>query len=715
MKKLFTILFLTFLLGSVSYAQLKIGLPAGAAQSSSILDLSNTDDGTKALSLPRVANTAMIILPVNGMLVYDISSNSIKAYENGVWLSYSSQAAATPAVGVNCVASAVNALYTQNNVLTAANTVTVVVVNNSFSAVTITPSTTDVVLSGTGAAGMTVASFSPATVSPGSGGGTSIITYTLSGTPTTVGTFTATWTKLSLTCAKTGTVCLDIAPITVSNTTTPATLPLTTVAGNTVDFTAAGGVPNTALTWVMSSYPATGIFSNATTGTGAAAQAILVAGASGNITVTYTATNACGLIKTGTQTANVNPLFVNCATSAINGIYTQNIALTAANNITMKLVNNGNAATTVTPSTADIVFSGTAGISLTTVSPASISIPANGGTATITYSLGGTPTSIGAFTANWTNGVLACVKSGLVCATMTPVTVSSTTTPATLPATIVAGNSINFTAAGGTPNTGYTWTMTSSPATGVFSNTASGTGTTAQAILVANTSGLVTIVFTSTNACGFTVTGTQTATTGDAVRSALVAGGCTSCSVYDAAAANTWVQVTAAEYAQIDNFVTVSLGAANETIMSITPNATQGAGYTWSGYGSNYSPIPAYAYIVAFSGWGFTNSTGPTNVGLRYSTTSTSTGFSNYSTPNLILNGNGTYKRLYNVMKKPANLNNSAGAAVALYGGASAWAAQTTLAGQAQYYQTGDVSDVSGNNNNSVPMYQVKATTIKKW
>ena len=58
MKKLFTILLLTCVLGSVSFAQVKIGLPAGAPQASAVLDLSNMGDGTRGVALPRVANTA---------------------------------------------------------------------------------------------------------------------------------------------------------------------------------------------------------------------------------------------------------------------------------------------------------------------------------------------------------------------------------------------------------------------------------------------------------------------------------------------------------------------------------------------------------------------------------------------------------------------------------------------------------------------------------
>lgn len=287
-------------------AQVKIGLPVGTAQSSSVLDLSNTGTGglTKGLIIPSVTNTASIATPYNGMIVYDLSSTCTKAYENGAWTGCLSQPA-TPAVAVNCSASAINGLYTTNTALTVSNTITMVLTNNSFSAVTITPSTSDIVFSGTAAPGITVSSVSPASVSPGAGGGTSTITYTLNGTPTTAGSFTATWTKLSLSCTKTSNVCTAISAITVTNTTTPSTLPIPVVTGNTINFTAAGGTPNTGLSWTMTSSPSSGIFSNTASGTGTTAQAVLVGGAEGTVTITFTATNACGSTVTGTQTVGM--------------------------------------------------------------------------------------------------------------------------------------------------------------------------------------------------------------------------------------------------------------------------------------------------------------------------------------------------------------------------------------------------------------------------
>lgn len=80
MKK--TITSLLLLAGLCATAQVKIGDNPTTIGSSSVLELESTN---KAFVITRVANTAAITNPVNGMLVYDLSSNCVKFYENGVW------------------------------------------------------------------------------------------------------------------------------------------------------------------------------------------------------------------------------------------------------------------------------------------------------------------------------------------------------------------------------------------------------------------------------------------------------------------------------------------------------------------------------------------------------------------------------------------------------------------------------------------------------
>ncbi len=63
-------------------AQVKIGDNPGTIGTSSLLELESTD---KALVIPRVANTAAIATPVDGMLIYDNSATCLKMRNNGSW------------------------------------------------------------------------------------------------------------------------------------------------------------------------------------------------------------------------------------------------------------------------------------------------------------------------------------------------------------------------------------------------------------------------------------------------------------------------------------------------------------------------------------------------------------------------------------------------------------------------------------------------------
>ena len=79
MKKI-SITILALCISVISFAQVGIGTNTPVA--GSILELKAAD---KALLLTRVVSTAAVTNPVNGMMVYDISSNCIKGYQNGAW------------------------------------------------------------------------------------------------------------------------------------------------------------------------------------------------------------------------------------------------------------------------------------------------------------------------------------------------------------------------------------------------------------------------------------------------------------------------------------------------------------------------------------------------------------------------------------------------------------------------------------------------------
>ncbi len=60
----------------------QMGINSPVPETDALLELKSTN---KALLITRVANTAAIANPVNGMILYDNSSNCVKAYENSAW------------------------------------------------------------------------------------------------------------------------------------------------------------------------------------------------------------------------------------------------------------------------------------------------------------------------------------------------------------------------------------------------------------------------------------------------------------------------------------------------------------------------------------------------------------------------------------------------------------------------------------------------------
>jgi hypothetical protein len=184
------------------YQMGKIGIGTTTPSSSAILDLVATD---KALLLPRVANTAAIATPVNGMLIYDNASNCIKGYENGAWTNCYSSGGSSASVIQDCNTNGFQGNFYNGQVLSGTS-YSVKITNNSFSSATIAFAAADVVL--TGVLGMTVGTptGSPALTS-GSitlvAGQSVVVSYPITGTPSSKGTLTAKWTKLALTCTKT--------------------------------------------------------------------------------------------------------------------------------------------------------------------------------------------------------------------------------------------------------------------------------------------------------------------------------------------------------------------------------------------------------------------------------------------------------------------------------------------------------------------------------
>lgn len=195
------LLSLLLLLSTLAFSQ--VGIGTVTPHVGSVLDLTASDKG---VLLPRVANTAAIAAPTNGLLVYDISASCLKSYENGAWSSCLSGDKSASVV-VDCNTNAFVGSYNASVAMSASNKFSVTIRNNSFANASLTFATTDLVLSGV--SGITVASVSPTTASLTSGQ-SQLVEYTLTGTPASTGTLTGTWTKSVLNCVKTVPVLLQL-------------------------------------------------------------------------------------------------------------------------------------------------------------------------------------------------------------------------------------------------------------------------------------------------------------------------------------------------------------------------------------------------------------------------------------------------------------------------------------------------------------------------
>ncbi|RYD89207.1 MAG: hypothetical protein EOP54_25980, partial [Sphingobacteriales bacterium] len=206
MKKI--VCFLVLCLAISGYGQVKIGTNPNTIGQSSLLEL---ESGSLGLLVPRVATTASVLTPSNGMVVYDLSSQCLKSYENGTWSKCLSFGQAVPqGVVVNCAGSALNGSYNQNSATGSGATFTLVYTNNSFTPVSISNASSDITLSGA-SAGLTVGTPNPASITNLASGSSITVTYPIIGTPSAaIGQIlTATFAKFNLSCAKTAVIGLN--------------------------------------------------------------------------------------------------------------------------------------------------------------------------------------------------------------------------------------------------------------------------------------------------------------------------------------------------------------------------------------------------------------------------------------------------------------------------------------------------------------------------
>ena len=108
------IIILSLALFSITSVFSQVGIGTTTVESSVILQLDATD---KALLLPRVTNTAAIITPVNGMLIFDVSQNCIRGYQNGSWTACYASGTRAPVVVADTATVLEDATTTSINVI----------------------------------------------------------------------------------------------------------------------------------------------------------------------------------------------------------------------------------------------------------------------------------------------------------------------------------------------------------------------------------------------------------------------------------------------------------------------------------------------------------------------------------------------------------------------------------------------------------------------
>jgi hypothetical protein len=188
----------------------------------------------------------------------------------------------------------------------------------------------------------------------------------------------------------------------------------------------------------------------------------------------------------------------------------------------------------------------------------------------------------------------------------------------------------------------------------------------------------------------------------------------TSIAAYDAATVNSWVNITAAEYA---NLLTVVSGAAKYATPEIYMNTSSSGG--WSpdytiGGSDNVAKVPASSYIIAWSvrtGNGIASSLGSK---LKVSA-SRNSGYTDYGNPLPAIGNIAVNTRVYFVLKTPFMITPPTPSYTALYNALTFFLGNNTFSSSGpEYYGGGDVSSISLSFT-SDSYSQVISTPTRQW
>jgi len=597
----------------------QVGIGTTNPHVGAILDLTSID---KSLLVPRVANTAAITSPTNGMIIYDLSSTCFKAYQNNTW---------SDCLGNNGALSTIACASTTNSgpIIQGVNTTSVAYFINYTGGNGGTHAGQTV--NSTGVTGLT-AICNGGTFANGNG----TLIYTIVGTAATSGTASFALNIGGQTCTLNVTVVaptvstLDCAGATHTGTLTDGQA--ASGVYSTLNYTGGNAAPYTGQT--VNSTGVTGLTATLSAGTltsGAGSLVYTISGTPvGNGTANFAITFGG---QTCTLTRSVNlPIgalaSLNCSSATITGALASGTAASGVSASVPYTGGNGGThsgqtvtSTGVTGLTATFA-AGTFAVGAGNASYTITGTPASTGTASFALNIGGQtctlnitvyPTGNATFT-NATNN--AYVFS-----------VNDTTLPLNSQGTLAIGTTINAPYTSGSGSYGaYTspdtpisaaycedgasdWTFAYSYSAGTFAASGNLTIT-----IITKKAGVITawqakrVALITTINFNFVnlpliINGVTKPNTvgidegGDAIRGAIAAAGNASGTAYDSATVDNAVPITLAEYNQLLSTVP---GALKKGANSITSGGahSNGSGYLGTTTSGVYTVIGANEYVA---------------------------------------------------------------------------------------------------------------------
>ena len=190
------------LLGIAQYGFGQVGIGTTSPDSSAIVEVYSVERGVLAPRMTTAQRDA-IVMPARGLILYNSSDDCLQTNTGSpvapIWTCLGTTVSSGAVVLADCDVNGFEGTYIQSIPLTASNKFSLTITNNTFSDADISFTVEDLVLSGV--SGISVSGVSPTSITLSSGV-SQVVEYTLTGTPSSSGVLTGTWTKHSLNCTR---------------------------------------------------------------------------------------------------------------------------------------------------------------------------------------------------------------------------------------------------------------------------------------------------------------------------------------------------------------------------------------------------------------------------------------------------------------------------------------------------------------------------------